>query len=43
MADAQTIGGYPRIANLTNDSLSQMAQLKPGDQLRFQLKEQVAD
>lgn len=41
MADAQTIGGYPRIANLSNESLSQMAQLRPGDKLRFQLKEKI--
>lgn len=41
MADAQTIGGYPRIANLSNESISQMAQLRPGDKLRFRLKEKV--
>jgi len=39
MADAQTVGGYPRLANLSNDSLHHMAQLRPGDNLRFQLKD----
>lgn len=38
LADAQTVGGYPRIANLDNDSLDQIAQLCPGEQLRFRLK-----
>jgi antagonist of KipI len=37
LADAQTIGGYPRIANLTEESLYRMAQLKPGSQFRFAL------
>ncbi|MEM6378262.1 MAG: biotin-dependent carboxyltransferase family protein [Bacteroidota bacterium] len=37
LADAQTIGGYPRIVNLTEESLQRIAQLKPGSSLRFQL------
>lgn len=35
LADAQTIGGYPRIVNLTEESLQRIAQLKPGEGLRF--------
>ena len=38
LADAQTVGGYPRIANLTSESLNIIAQLRPGNQLRFILK-----
>lgn len=38
LADAQTVGGYPRIANLTNGSINKIAQLRPGDHLRFKLK-----
>ncbi len=34
-ADAQTIGGYPRIGILSREGLDQMAQLKPGDAFRF--------
>lgn len=37
LADAQTIGGYPRIVNLTEESLQRIAQLKPGAKLRFKL------
>ena len=37
MADAQTTGGYPRIANVILEDLDIMAQMKPGDELRFML------
>jgi len=35
MADRQTTGGYPKIATTATASLPTLAQLKPGDQLRF--------
>lgn len=35
MADAQTVGGYPRIANLFTADLSRCGQLRPGDSVRF--------
>jgi antagonist of KipI len=35
MADAQTIGGYPQAAHVISVDLSLMAQLRPGDVLRF--------
>jgi antagonist of KipI len=35
MADAQTTGGYPRIAEVASVDLPLIAQLKPGDRLRF--------
>lgn len=37
MADAQTTGGYPRIANVVSDDMDLLAQLKPGDVLTFTL------
>lgn len=37
LADAQTIGGYPRIVNLTEESLHRIAQLRPGAALQFSL------
>lgn len=37
MADAQTTGGYPRIANVITADLPKMAQLRPGDTLQFSL------
>lgn len=37
LADAQTVGGYPRIVNLTEESLQRIAQLRPGSELRFTL------
>lgn len=37
MADAQTTGGYPRIAEVATVDLPLLAQLKPGDRLRFRL------
>jgi len=35
MADRQTTGGYPRIAEVASVDLGLVAQLKPGDHLRF--------
>lgn len=35
LADAQTVGGYPRLANVFNKDMDKLAQLKPGDELRF--------
>lgn len=36
MADAQTTGGYPRIANVSSTDLDRLAQFKPGDKIRFE-------
>jgi biotin-dependent carboxylase-like uncharacterized protein len=36
MADRQTTGGYPKIATTATASLPTLAQLKPGDRLRFE-------
>lgn len=38
MKDAQTTGGYPRIFQLTDFSISILAQKKTGDKIQFQLK-----
>jgi antagonist of KipI len=35
MADRQTTGGYAKIANVISSDLPLMAQLKPGDKVRF--------
>jgi len=35
MADRQTTGGYTRIANIVSVDLTLLAQLKPGDRIRF--------
>ncbi len=35
LSDAQTTGGYPRIANVIAADLSLLAQQKPGDRVRF--------
>jgi biotin-dependent carboxylase-like uncharacterized protein len=35
MVDRQTTGGYPKIATAASASLPSLAQLKPGDRLRF--------
>jgi antagonist of KipI len=35
MADAQTIGGYPQVAHVIRVDLPLVAQLRPGDQVRF--------
>ncbi len=36
MADRQTTGGYPKIADAATVDLSALAQVRPGDRLRFQ-------
>jgi len=38
MRDCQTTGGYPRIFQLTKQSINLLAQKKPGDLVQFQLK-----
>jgi len=35
MKDAQTTGGYPKIAHVVSPDLDRVAQLRPGDSLRF--------
>ena len=35
MADAQTIGGYPRIARVCSADLPKLAQCRPGDVISF--------
>jgi KipI family sensor histidine kinase inhibitor len=35
LADAQTIGGYPRVAHVISVDLPLLAQLRPGDTVRF--------
>ena len=37
MADCQTAGGYPRIANIISADMSILAQKQTGDQLKFEL------
>jgi len=37
MRDAQTTGGYPRIAVMPEKGLNLLAQLKPGDRVRFRM------
>ncbi len=37
MADAQTVGGYYRIANVISADMDKLAQLKPGDEVWFSL------
>ncbi len=39
MRDAQTTGGYPRIFQLTEESINLLVQKKQGDSVEFQLKE----
>jgi antagonist of KipI len=34
-ADAQTIGGYPQLAHVITVDLPLLAQLRPGDMVRF--------
>jgi antagonist of KipI len=34
--DAQTIGGYPRLGYVISADLDQMAQIRPGDSIRFE-------
>lgn len=40
LADAQTTGGYPRIANVLSEDLASLAQLRPGDRVRFDIVKQ---
>ncbi len=35
LADAQTIGGYPQVAHVASVDLPLLAQLRPGDRVRF--------
>lgn len=35
MSDAQTVGGYYRIANVLTEDLNKLAQLKPGEEVAF--------
>ena len=37
LSDAQTTGGYHRIANVISADMDMLAQLKPGDEIRFSL------
>lgn len=37
LADAQTTGGYPRIANIISEDLDIFGQMKPGDDVKFML------
>ncbi len=37
LADAQTIGGYPQLAHVIDVDLPLLAQLRPGDTVRFRL------
>jgi KipI family sensor histidine kinase inhibitor len=37
LADAQTIGGYPQLAQVITVDLPLVAQLKPGDRVRFRM------
>ena len=37
MADAQTIGGYPQLAQVIGVDLPLLAQLRPGDRVRFRV------
>ncbi|MDX1628546.1 MAG: biotin-dependent carboxyltransferase family protein [Fulvivirga sp.] len=37
MADAQTTGGYPRIAQVIPEDLDRLGQMKPGDELWFSM------
>lgn len=44
LADAQTTGGYYRLANVISYHMDVIAQLKPGDQIRFALlSDEVGD
>ena len=39
LADAQTIGGYPRVLQVMSTALDNLAQLKPGDSIELKLAE----
>jgi allophanate hydrolase len=36
LADCQTVGGYPKIATIISADLPRLAQVKPGQMIRFQ-------
>jgi antagonist of KipI len=38
-AEQQTTGGYPKIANVISADLSSLGQLRPRDEIRFELVE----
>ena len=40
MADHQTTGGYPRIAHAITAHHSKLAQMKPGDKIKFRVTDQ---
>lgn len=42
LAEAQTIGGYPRIGHVVSSDLPRLAQLRPGDTVRFQMIDAAA-
>lgn len=42
MAEANTCGGYPKIANVIEPDLWRLAQLRPGQRVRFELVDQEA-
>ena len=37
MRDAQTTGGYPRIANVLSEDINKLAQMKAGDEIFFEI------
>jgi antagonist of KipI len=39
MADHQTTGGYPKIANVISADLPKLAQMKPNDSIEFKIVE----
>lgn len=41
MADHQTTGGYPRLAHIISACHSPLAQLKPGDEMRIRITDQL--
>jgi antagonist of KipI len=40
--EQQTTGGYPKIANVISADLSSLGQLRPRDEIRFELVEMEA-
>jgi antagonist of KipI len=42
MADHQTAGGYPRLAHVISAHLPQLAQVRPGEKIQFQLTDIAA-
>ena len=41
LADRATTGGYPKIATVVSEDVAKLAQLLPGDRVRFQADEEV--